>query len=348
WGEQRGTGRESSGAGILVDEAGAALNHGSIVIASITSCTNTSNPSVMMAAGLLARKAVERGLRPKPWVKTSLAPGSRVVTEYLEKSGLLRDLEQLGFHVVGYGCATCIGNSGPLPEEVSEEIARRGLVVCAVLSGDRNFEARIHSEVRANYLMSPPLVVAYALAGRIDVDMLNEPLGTDPSGAPVYLRDIWPLRREVEELIQRTIESSMYREVYASVFKGDERWRSLPVPEGDLFAWDPDSTYVKQPPYFVDMAREAPEVVPDIVGARVLALLGDSITTDHISPAGSIKKESPAGRYLVERGVEVRDFNSYGSRRGNHEVMMRGTFANVRLRNRLVPGVEGGYTVKLP
>src|SRR5690606_1152485 len=336
------------GGGASSGADGAPIGHGSVVIAAITSCTNTSNPSVMLAAGLLAKKAVERGLKRKPWVKTSLAPGSKVVSDYYARAGLMPYLEELGFHLVGYGCTTCIGNSGPLPEAVSRAVDEGGLVVCSVLSGNRNFEGRINPDVRANFLASPPLVVAYALAGRIDIDLYNEPIGTDAEGRSVFLRDIWPTQHEVQAAIRGSVRSELFREEYADVFKGDERWRSLPVPEGDLFAWDPDSTYVKQPPYFVDMAREAPEVVPDIVGARVLALLGDSITTDHISPAGSIKKESPAGRYLVERGVEVRDFNSYGSRRGNHEVMMRGTFANVRLRNRLVPGVEGGYTVKLP
>ncbi|MGB7213608.1 MAG: aconitate hydratase AcnA, partial [Gammaproteobacteria bacterium] len=300
-----------------------------------------------LAAGLLAKKAVERGLKTQPWVKTSLAPGSRVVTDYYDRAGLTPYLEALGFHLVGYGCTTCIGNSGTLPETVSREIHDRGLVVASVLSGNRNFEGRIHSEVRANYLMSPPLVVAYALVGRIDADLYNEPLGVDREGRSVFLKDIWPTQQEVQEAIRSHVKADLFKQEYASVFEGDERWRALPVPEGDLFAWDEQSTYVKHPPYFEGMPEEPP-AVEDIRGARVLALLGDSITTDHISPAGSIKKDSPAGRYLIERGVEPKDFNSYGSRRGNHEVMVRGTFANVRLRNRLVPGVEGGYTLHLP
>src|SRR5690606_34250436 len=331
-----------------VGEAGAErLDHGSIVIAAITSCTNTSNPSVMLAAGLLAKKAVERGLKAQPWVKTERARGSAAVADEYDRAGLTPYLEALGFHLVGYGCTTCIGNSGPLPEAVSREIHDRGLVVVSVLSGNRNFEGRIHSEVRANYLMSPPLVVAYALVGRIDVDLYNEPLGVDQEGRSVFLKDIWPTQQEVQEAIRSHVKAELFEEEYAAVFEGDERWRALPVPEGDLYAWDEQSTYVKHPPYFEGMP-EQPAEVEDIRGARVLALLGDSITTDHISPAGSIKKDSPAGRYLIERGVEVRDFNSYGSRRGNHEVMVRGTFANVRLRNRLVPGVEGGYTLHLP
>ena len=323
------------------------LTDGSVVIAAITSCTNTSNPSVMVAAGLLAKKAVERGLKTKPWVKTSLAPGSKVVTSYLTDAGLTPYLEELGFNLVGYGCTTCIGNSGALPEAVSRAIEEGGLVAVSVLSGNRNFEGRINPDVRANYLMSPPLVVAYALAGRMDWDPYNEPIGTDREGRSVFLRDIWPTQHEVQEVIQKSVRPEMYRKEYAEVFQGDERWNALPVPEGDLFAWDDASTYIKHPPYFIDMPPTPPKV-EDIRGARVLALLGDSITTDHISPAGSIKKDSPAGKYLIERGVEPKDFNSYGSRRGNHEVMVRGTFANVRLRNKLVPGVEGGYTVHLP
>jgi len=323
------------------------LQDGSVVIAAITSCTNTSNPSVMVAAGLLAKKAVERGLKTQPWVKTSLAPGSKVVTNYLERAGLMPYLEALGFHLVGYGCTTCIGNSGPLPEAVSRAVEEGNLVVVSVLSGNRNFEGRINPDVRANYLASPPLVVAYALAGRIDIDLYNEPLGVDREGRSVFLKDIWPSQEEVQETIRQHVRAELFAEEYASVFEGDERWRTLPVPEGDLYAWDEESTYVKHPPYFEGMPEE-PGPVEDIRGARVLALLGDSITTDHISPAGSIKKDSPAGRYLIERGVEPKDFNSYGSRRGNHEVMVRGTFANVRLRNRLVPGVEGGYTLHLP
>ena len=324
-----------------------ALEHGRVVIAAITSCTNTSNPQVMVGAGLLAKKAVERGLRSRPWVKTSLAPGSKVVTEYYNRAGLTPYLEQLGFHTVGYGCTTCIGNSGPLPEEISAAVAKGDLVVCAVLSGNRNFEARIHPEVKANYLASPPLVVAYALAGRMDIDLLTEPLGEDEAGIEVYLRDIWPTSKEITETIASSVHGDMFRSTYADVFTGDEQWRSLPVPEGERFAWEPDSTYVRQPPYFEDMSLEI-GTVEDIAGARCLVMLGDSVTTDHISPAGAIKLESPAGRYLLEHGVERKDFNSYGSRRGNHEVMVRGTFANVRLRNLLVPGSEGTWTVHLP
>ncbi|MBV9124592.1 MAG: aconitate hydratase AcnA [Planctomycetes bacterium] len=323
------------------------LDHGAVVIAAITSCTNTSNPSVMMAAGLLAKKAVEKGLQTKPWVKTSLAPGSKVVTDYLIEAGLMRSLEQLRFHLVGYGCTVCIGNSGPLPPAVSHAVEDKNLVVVAVLSGNRNFEGRIQSEVRANYLASPPLVVAYALAGTMDIDLHKEPLGPDSQGRPVYLRDIWPSQQEIREAVEKSIHSEMFHKEYGEVFQGDDRWNSLPVPEGDLYQWDPQSTYVKNPPYFVDMGRE-PAPVADIRGARVLAVLGDSITTDHISPAGSIKVQSPAGKYLIEHGVPPKDFNSYGSRRGNHEVMMRGTFANVRLRNRLAPGTEGGITRHLP
>jgi aconitate hydratase len=323
------------------------LRDGSVVIAAITSCTNTSNPSVMVAAGLLAKKAVERGLSVKPYVKTSLAPGSQVATEYFRKSGLLSYLEQLRFHVVGYGCTTCIGNSGPLPEPVSKQIEQNHLVVAAVLSGNRNFEGRVHPEVRANYLASPPLVVAYALAGRIDIDWTSEPLGTDQNGQPVYLKDIWPTQAEVQEVINANLSVSLFEQVYADVFRGDERWQSLAVPEGDLYAWDERSTYVQYPPYFVGMTMKPPTIT-DIHHARVLAVLGDSITTDHISPAGNIKKNSPAGQYLLQRGVSPADFNSYGSRRGNHEVMMRGTFANVRLKNLLAPGTEGGFTRYLP
>ncbi len=324
-----------------------ALRHGSVVIAAITSCTNTSNPSVMVAAGLVAKKAVERGLRSQPWVKTSLAPGSKVVSDYLRQAGLMPYLEQLRFHLVGYGCTTCIGNSGPLPEPVSAAIAEGELVVCAVLSGNRNFEGRIQQEVRANYLASPPLVVAYALAGRIDLDFQTEPLGTGKDGKPVFLRDIWPTAQEVDAVIRSAIQSGMFRKEYAEVFAGDERWNSLPVPAGDLFAWEPDSTYVRRPPYFDGMPR-TPGPVPDIRGARVLCLLGDSVTTDHISPAGAIRKTSPAGQYLIAHGVPPAEFNSYGARRGNHEVMVRGTFANVRLKNLLAPGTEGPVTLHLP
>ncbi len=333
---------------VQLDDVEHVLHHGSVVIAAITSCTNTSNPSVLMAAGLLAKKAVERGLEVKPWVKTSLAPGSRVVTQYLKEAGLLPYLEQLRFHLVGYGCTTCIGNSGPLPEPVAQAVEAGDLVVCSVLSGNRNFEARIHPLIRANYLMSPPLVVAYALAGRMDVDLANDPLGSDRDGEPVFLRDLWPSPQEVRDLIERHVQSAMFRGSYAEVFEGEENWNQLPVPEGARFRWDPDSTYVRLPPFFQGMGREAPERVEPVEGARVLCLLGDSVTTDHISPAGSIARDSPAGRYLQEHGVAVRDFNSYGSRRGNHEVMMRGTFANVRLRNQLAPGSEGSVTVHLP
>ncbi|GGB93371.1 aconitate hydratase [Cellulomonas carbonis] len=320
------------------------LDHGHVVIASITSCTNTSNPSVMLAAALLAKNAVAKGLTVKPWVKTSMAPGSKVVSDYYEKAGLWPYLEKLGFHLVGYGCATCIGNSGPLPEEVSAVVNEHDLSVVSVLSGNRNFEGRINPDVKMNYLASPPLVIAYALAGTMDFDFESEPLGTTEAGEPVFLRDIWPAPQEVQATIDRSIDSAMFTKDYADVFAGDERWQTLPTPEGDTFAWDASSTYVRKPPYFEGMGT-TPEPVEDIAGARVLAKLGDSVTTDHISPAGSIKADSPAGRYLAEHGVERRDFNSYGSRRGNHEVMIRGTFANIRLRNQLVPGVEGGVTV---
>ncbi len=318
------------------------LRHGSVVIAAITSCTNTSNPSVMIAAGLLAKKAVERGLTRKPWVKSSLAPGSKVVTEYFRRSGLDTYLDDLGFNTVGYGCTTCIGNSGPLPEDISAEVTDGDLVVCSVLSGNRNFEARIHGEVKANYLMSPPLVVAYALAGRMDIDLTTEPIAGD-----VYLRDIWPTRAEIDAAIAGSLDGEMFSRTYADVYTGDERWNALDTPDGDLYAWDPDSTYVRLPPYFEGMPAE-PVPVEDVHGARCLVMVGDSVTTDHISPAGAIRPDSPAGTYLTEHGVERRDFNSYGSRRGNHEVMMRGTFANVRLRNQLVPGGEGTWTAHLP
>jgi aconitate hydratase A / 2-methylisocitrate dehydratase len=323
------------------------LHHGSVVIAAITSCTNTSNPSVMIAAGLLAKKAVEKGLTSRPWVKTSLAPGSKVVTDYLDQAGLTPYLEKLRFNLVGYGCTTCIGNSGPLPEAVSAAVTEGELVVAAVLSGNRNFEGRIQQEVRANYLASPPLVVAYALAGRIDIDLQHDPLGTGKDGKPVFLRDIWPTTREVDEVVRISIKSAMFHKSYGEVFTGDERWRGLPVPAGDRFAWEPESTYIRRAPYFDGMPA-APAPIRDITGARVLAVLGDSITTDHISPAGSIKKTSPAGQYLVGHGVQPIDFNSYGSRRGNHEVMARGTFANVRLKNLLAPGTEGPVTRHLP
>ena len=346
WGE--GSSKSPAAHAVMEEDAAEVLDHGSVVIAAITSCTNTSNPSVMLAAGLLARKAVERGLQRKPWVKTSLAPGSKVVSDYYDRAGLTTYLDQLGFNVVGYGCTTCIGNSGPLPMEISDAIQRRGLVACSVLSGNRNFEGRINSDVRANYLMSPPLVVAFALAGRIDIDLLSEPLGQDGDGVPVYLRDIWPSSAEVEETLASAIRSDMYRRSYGAVFQGDERWTSLEVPGGDRFEWSPTSTYVRRPPYFDGMSKESPRAVEEIRGARVIALLGDSVTTDHISPAGSIKKDSPAGRYLLEQGVALADFNSYGSRRGNHEVLVRGTFANTRIRNRLAPNTEGGVTTYLP
>jgi aconitate hydratase len=322
------------------------LNHGSVVIAAITSCTNTSNPSVMIGAGLLAKKAVEKGLSVPPWVKTSLAPGSKVVRDYLENAGLTPYLEKLKFHIVGYGCTTCIGNSGPLPAEVSQAIEERDLVVASVLSGNRNFEGRINSEVRANYLMSPPLVVAFALAGRIDTDLRKDALGKGKDGQPVYLADVWPTQREVEEAMEKSVTAEMFSKSYAEVFAGDERWRGLEVPQGQTYAWEKGSTYIRRAPYFDGMPLQ-PSPVREIKGARVLAVLGDSVTTDHISPAGSIKKDGPAGKYLQEHGVKPADFNSYGSRRGNHEVMVRGTFANVRLRNKLV-NVEGGFTRHLP
>ena len=323
------------------------LHHGSVVIAAITSCTNTSNPSVMVAAGLVAKKAVERGLQVPAWVKTSLAPGSKVVRDYLERAGLTPYLEKLKFHIVGYGCTTCIGNSGPLPEEISKAIDEQNLVVASVLSGNRNFEGRINPDVRANYLMSPPLVVAFALAGRIDIDLRKDAIANDKQGQPVYLADIWPSRREVDEAVKKSISADMFRRSYGEVYHGDDRWRSLPVPKGETYAWDKDSTYIRRAPYFDGMTLK-PSAVEDIRNARVLAVLGDSVTTDHISPAGSIKKDSPAGKYLIEHGVKPADFNSYGSRRGNHEVMVRGTFANVRLRNKMVPNLEGGFTRHLP
>jgi aconitate hydratase len=322
------------------------LKHGSVVIAAITSCTNTSNPSVMIGAGILAKKAVEKGLQVPAWVKTSLAPGSKVVRDYLENAGLTPYLEKLKFHIVGYGCTTCIGNSGPLPEEVSKAIDEKNLVVASVLSGNRNFEGRINSEVRANYLMSPPLVVAFALAGRIDTDLRKDALGKGKDGKPVYLADVWPTQREVDEAIQKSVTADMFTKSYADVFKGDERWQGLSVPKGQTYTWDKDSTYIRRAPYFDEMQLK-PAPVADINSARVLAVLGDSVTTDHISPAGSIKKDSPAGKYLQAHGVKPSDFNSYGSRRGNHEVMVRGTFANVRLRNKLVT-TEGGFTRHLP
>ena len=323
------------------------LKDGAVLIAAITSCTNTSNPSVMMGAGLLARKARQRGLSARPWVKTSLAPGSRVVTDYFRKANVLADLAAVGFELVGYGCTTCIGNSGPLKPEISAGVKAGDITACSVLSGNRNFEGRVHPEVRMNFLASPPLVVAYALAGTLDIDLASEPLGCGSDGTPVYLKDIWPSDQEVQEALSRSIDSRMFQQSYASVFEGDEHWRSIRIPPGKLYAWDGKSTYVRNPPFFETMAP-TPPALSDIRGARALAVLGDSVTTDHISPAGNIARSSPAARYLIEHGVQPQDFNSYGSRRGNHEVMMRGTFANIRLRNQLVPGVEGGVTVHLP
>jgi aconitate hydratase len=338
---------EDPGISLMIRDGKHTLRHGSVVIAAITSCTNTSNPAVMMAAGLVAKKAVAKGLQTKAWVKTSLAPGSKVVTEYLRQSGLLEYLDMMGFNLVGYGCTTCIGNSGPLPQEVSDAIKEGDLAVCSVLSGNRNFEGRVHPEVRMNYLASPPLVVAYALAGRMDIDLQNDVLGTDLEGEPVYLKDIWPSQGEIQEEIVKTVTSEMFKKTYANVFQGEEKWASLSAPDSELYDWDGASTYIRKPPFFVDMAPE-PTAVADISGARALALLGDSVTTDHISPAGSIKADSPAGKWLQDQGVQKADFNSYGSRRGNHEVMMRGTFANVRLRNQLAPGTEGSWTELLP
>ncbi len=319
------------------------IDHGAVAIAAITSCTNTSNPSVMMAAGILARNAAKKGLKAKPWVKTTLAPGSKVVTDYYEKAGLTSYLEDLGFYTVGYGCTTCIGNSGPLPEEISQAVQDNDLAVTAVLSGNRNFEGRINPDVKMNYLASPPLVIAYALAGSMHFDFDNDALGTDQDGNDVFLKDIWPDAGEVQQVIDDSIDTEMFTHEYGSVFEGDDRWKNLPTPTGDTFEWDSESTYVRKPPYFEGMTMQ-PDAVSDISGARVLAKLGDSVTTDHISPAGSIKADSPAGKYLAEHGVDRKDFNSYGSRRGNHEVMIRGTFANIRLRNQLLDGVEGGYT----
>ncbi|MFH8737652.1 aconitate hydratase [Streptomyces sp. NPDC017964] len=331
----------------LEDGSSVEIGHGAVVIAAITSCTNTSNPQVMVAAALLAKKAVERGLRSKPWVKTSLAPGSRIVMDYFERAGLIPYLDTLGFDLVGYGCTTCIGNSGPLIPAVSQAVAEADLTVASVLSGNRNFEGRIHPETQLNYLASPPLVVAYALAGSMAVDLTRDPLGTGDDGRPVHLRDIWPTQDEIQQVISTSLRPSMFTDGYADLFTGDEQWRALPTPEGDLFAWDPASTYVRKPPYFENLPRR-PQPPDDITGARVLALLGDSVTTDHISPAGAIKRDSPAGEYLQTHGIAPEDFNSYGSRRGNHEVMIRGTFANIRLHNLLAPGTEGGYTRHLP
>jgi aconitate hydratase len=348
FGENGGAnGKADEGVPVLVDGATDTIDNGAVVIAAITSCTNTSNPSVMLGAGLLARKAVERGLDVPGYVKTSLAPGSQVVNRYLSEAGLLPYLEALGFHIIGYGCTTCIGNSGPLPEPVSQAVEEHDLVVSAVLSGNRNFEGRIHPQVRAAFLASPPLVVAYALAGTVDLNLAEDPLGRDPNGEPVFLHDVWPTQEEVRAAIEQAVDPAMFREEYASVFAGDERWQGLDVPTGDTYAWAATSTYVQHPPFFAGVG-EAPAEPGDIRGARVLALLGDSVTTDHISPAGSIARESPAGRFLIEQGVKPLEFNSYGARRGNHEVMIRGTFANIRLRNQLVPGKEGNWTVYFP
>jgi aconitate hydratase len=342
------TGRVSRPVKVTLDDGSVCeIDHGAVVIAAITSCTNTSNPSVMIGAALVAKNAVDKGLSRKPWVKTTLAPGSKVVTDYYDAAGLTPYLEKLGFNLVGYGCTTCIGNSGPLDDAISKAIADNDLAAAAVLSGNRNFEGRIHPDVKLNYLASPPLVVAYALAGSLDVDITTEPLGIGTDGLPVYLRDIWPTEREIADVVGQAIRSQMFADSYGDVFAGDDRWRGLVIPEGSIFEWDDASTYVRKPPYFEGMRRE-PAAITDIVGARVLAVLGDSVTTDHISPAGNIKKDSPAGAYLQEHGVSPRDFNSYGSRRGNHEVMIRGTFANIRLRNLLAPGTEGGVTRHLP
>jgi aconitate hydratase A / 2-methylisocitrate dehydratase len=343
---KKGVKVQASGGGAAVATA-TTLEHGSVVIAAITSCTNTSNPSVMIGAGLVAKKAVEKGLSSKPWVKTSLAPGSKVVTDYLKKAGLDQYLDQLGFNLVGYGCTTCIGNSGPLPDEISAEINERGLVVASVLSGNRNFEGRIQQDVRANYLASPPLVVAYALAGSMNVDITREPLGTGSDGKPVYLKDLWPTEKEIQQTMLHSVTSEAFRQQYSSVFEGAERWRKLPVPTGDQFQWEGASTYVRRPPFLEGLSMTPPPP-EDLRDARALAVLGDSITTDHISPAGNIKANSPAGKYLISHGVEPKDFNSYGARRGNHEVMMRGTFANTRIKNQMVPGIEGGVTAYLP
>jgi aconitate hydratase len=337
-------GRPSNPVKVKSDDRGEfVLDHGAVVIAAITSCTNTSNPEVMLGAALLAKNAVEKGLSSRPWVKTSLAPGSQVVTDYYERAGLTPYLEKLGFYLVGYGCTTCIGNSGPLPDEISDAVNAEDLAVVSVLSGNRNFEGRINPDVKMNYLASPPLCIAYALAGTMDFDFDNDSLGVDKDGNDVFLRDIWPSQRDVSDTIANAISQEMFTKNYADVFKGDERWRNLPTPKGNTFQWDPDSTYVRKPPYFEGMPAQ-PEPVTDIRGARVLALLGDSVTTDHISPAGSIKPGTPAAQYLDEHGVDKKDYNSYGSRRGNHEVMIRGTFANIRLRNQLLDDVAGGYT----
>jgi aconitate hydratase len=335
-----------TGVSVTMDGDTFELDHGSVVIAAITSCTNTSNPEVMVGAGLLAKKAAERGLTRKPWVKTSLAPGSKVVVDYLNAAGLMPYLERLGFYLVGFGCTTCIGNSGPLPEPIAEAVEGEGLVVAAVLSGNRNFEGRVNALVRANYLASPPLVVTYALAGSMDVDVQHESLGTGSDGKPVYLRDIWPSQAEVQAAVS-LVNAGMFHKEYGAIFEGNDEWKALEVPAGDRFAWDAASTYVRRPPFLEDVPRD-PVPPQDIAGARVLVLMGDSVTTDHISPAGSIPKDSPAGRYLIEQGIAPLDFNSYGARRGNHEVLMRGTFANVRLRNQLAPDTEGWWTVHLP
>ncbi len=349
--EKRGFGLEKNekekSVTVRRDDFSYELTHGSVVIAAITSCTNTSNPSVMVAAGLLARKAIQAGLRAKPWVKTSMAPGSKVVTQYLESSGLTPYLEGLGFHTVGYGCTTCIGNSGPLPEHISKVVNENNLIVASVLSGNRNFEGRINPDVQANFLASPPLVVAYALAGTVNIDLNNEALGHDPNGHPVYLTDIWPSNEEIKQAVQTYLSSEIFHQQYSNVYDGNETWNKVVVPEGDVYRWDAESTYIQEPPFFKDITNQVPDI-PEIRGAKVLAWLPDSTTTDHISPAGAIAERSPAGQYLIGRGVEKRNFNSYGSRRGNHEVMMRGTLANIRIKNKLVPGVEGGYTIFQP
>jgi aconitate hydratase len=349
--ERRGFGLDDEGIGrtAVVSQNGdkSEIGHGAVVIAAITSCTNTSNPSVMLGAGLLAKNAVERGLSVKPFVKTSLAPGSRVVTSYLDRAGLTPYLEALGFHVVGYGCTTCIGNSGPLPEAVSKAVEEGDLVVASVLSGNRNFEGRVHAQVRASYLASPPLVVAYALAGTTDSDLVDEPLGRGSDGQPVYLRDIWPTRKEIEQAVAASLTAEMFNEQYGSIFSGNETWNAIPSKGSELYEWDLESTYIRKPPLFEDMTPE-PQPIQDIKGARVLIKVGDSVTTDHISPAGAIARGGPAGQYLVEHGVEPRDFNSYGSRRGNDDIVTRGAFANVRLRNQMAPGTEGGWTTYLP
>jgi aconitate hydratase len=345
-----GSENEGEGGGTVVatEKKTNELTHASVVIAAITSCTNTSNPTLMLASGLVAKKCHELGINPKPWVKTSFAPGSRVVTRYMEQSGLMDELESVGFHLVGYGCTTCIGNSGPLPEEVAKEVTDKDLTVASVLSGNRNFEGRVNPLTKANFLMSPPLVVAYAMAGTVDIDLVNDPIAKDKDGNDVYLKDIWPSQKEVAEVLENNVTEDMYAKTYDEVFEGDDEWNEIEVSQSDLYPWNDDSTYIKKAPYFEGMPPEVPETVPDLQDLSVLALLGDSVTTDHISPAGAIKPDSPAGRYLIEQGVRPHEFNSFGARRGNHEVMIRGTFGNIRLRNLLAPGTEGGFTKYLP